>query len=312
LKQKFLHTINSKPWIKTFTLPGFEGVPVYDVVKKFLEEIKADNITTRASSISFFFILALFPTIIFLFSIFPYVPIPNFQQNLMLYLKNVIPTNVFGILEQTINDIVGADKSGSLVSINFFMALFISSNGVNSILKAFDKTNHTFKKRNFFQKKIVAFKILFLISFQLILTVTLIIKGREFISILLNWLNTESSWIKFIIRILINGIIFFSTFNLYALIYYFGPSSTYKYRYFSVGATFATIVSILFSYIFSIYTNYLNNFNMLYGSLGIIIVIMLWININSLVLLFGFELNHSILLNKIERKQKTKDTNNLA
>ncbi|QQR97110.1 MAG: YihY/virulence factor BrkB family protein [Sphingobacteriales bacterium] len=119
MKQKFLHTINSKPWIKTFTLPGFEGVPVYDVVKKFLEEIKADNITTRASSISFFFILALFPTIIFLFSIFPYVPIPNFQQNLMLYLKNVIPTNVFGILEQTINDIVGADKSGSLVSINF-------------------------------------------------------------------------------------------------------------------------------------------------------------------------------------------------
>lgn len=303
MKQKFLHTIESKPWIKTFTLPGFEKIPIYNVVVKFLEEIKSDNITTRASSISFYFILALFPTIIFLFSIFPYVPIPNFQQNVMLYLKNVIPTNVFLVLEKTIYDIVGADKSGSLVSINFLMALFISSNGVNSILRAFDKTNHTFKKRNFIEKKLTSFKILFLISFQLILTVILIVKGREFVSMLLNILNTDSKWIKAIINVLINIIILASTFNLYALIYYFGPSSTEKYKYFSVGATFATIVSILFSYIFSIYTNYLNNFNMLYGSLGIVIVIMLWINVNAIVLLFGFELNHSILLNKLERNK---------
>jgi membrane protein len=304
LKQKFLNTIKKKPWIKTFTLPGFEQVPVFDVILKFLDEIKSDNITTRASSISFFFILAFFPTVIFLFSIFPYVPIPNFQQNLMLYLESVIPENVFLVMQQTIFDIVGADKSSSLVSINFLMALFISSNGVNSILKAFDKMNHTFKKRNFIEKKIIAFKILFLISFQLILSVILIIKGKEFISFILNLLHTDSRWIKVSLNILKNVIILASTFNLYALIYYFGPASTEKYKYFSVGATFATIVSTIFSYIFSIYTNYLNNFNMLYGSLGIIIVIMLWINVNALVLLFGFELNHSILLNKIERNKQ--------
>lgn len=304
MKQKFLNTIEKKPWIKTFTLPGFEQVPVFDVILKFLDEIKSDNITTRASSISFFFILAFFPTVIFLFSIFPYVPIPNFQQNLMLYLESVIPKNVFLVMQQTIFDIVGADKSSSLVSINFLMALFISSNGVNSILKAFDKMNHTFKKRNFIEKKIIAFKILFLISFQLILSVILIIKGKEFISFILNLLHTDSRWIKVSLNILKNVIILASTFNLYALIYYFGPASTEKYKYFSVGATFATIVSTIFSYIFSIYTNYLNNFNMLYGSLGIIIVIMLWINVNALVLLFGFELNHSILLNKIERNKQ--------
>ncbi len=304
MKQKFLNTIEKKPWIKTFTLPGFEQVPVFDVILKFLDEIKSDNITTRASSISFFFILAFFPTVIFLFSIFPYVPIPNFQQNLMLYLESVIPENVFLVMQQTIFDIVGADKSSSLVSINFLMALFISSNGVNSILKAFDKMNHTFKKRNFIEKKIIAFKILFLISFQLILSVILIIKGKEFISFILNLLHTDSRWIKVSLNILKNVIILASTFNLYALIYYFGPASTEKYKYFSVGATFATIVSTIFSYIFSIYTNYLNNFNMLYGSLGIIIVIMLWINVNALVLLFGFELNHSILLNKIERNKQ--------
>jgi len=222
----------------------------------------------------------------------------------MLYLESVIPENVFLVMQQTIFDIVGADKSSSLVSINFLMALFISSNGVNSILKAFDKMNHTFKKRNFIEKKIIAFKILFLISFQLILSVILIIKGKEFISFILNLLHTDSRWIKVSLNILKNVIILASTFNLYALIYYFGPASTEKYKYFSVGATFATIVSTIFSYIFSIYTNYLNNFNMLYGSLGIIIVIMLWINVNALVLLFGFELNHSILLNKIERNKQ--------
>lgn len=284
------------------TIPGFEGVPVYEVLQHFIKEIKSDNITTRASSVSFFFILALFPSIIFIFSIFPYIPIKNFQQNVMLFLGSTIPDNVFSVLSQTIHDIVKTDKSGGLVSINFFLALYIASNGVNSILKSFDKTNHYFKKRNFLEKKLTSFKIVFLITIQLIISVILIIKGKQFIKIILQLLHTESGWIKLALKIVQFSIIILSTFNLYALIYYFGPSVKEKYRFFSVGATFATIVSILFSYVFTIYTSYLNNFNMLYGSLGIVIVVMLWVYINAFVLLFGFELNHSIHAKKLEKR----------
>lgn len=302
LAEKLKHIIDKFPKLKTFTIPGFQGIPIYIVFKRLFKEIESDNIATRASSISFFFILAIFPSIIFLFSIFPFVPIPNFQTNVMAFLQSVIPSNVFSVFQKTILDIVAAEKNSGLTSINFIIAFFIASNGVKSILRSFDKSNQTFRKRNFLEKNLTSIKILLLITFQLILSVVLIIKGKEFVSLLLHLLNTDDTWIRFAIRIVKAVIILITTFNLYAFIYYFGPATHQKYRYFSVGATFATIVSIIFSYIFTIYTTYLNNFNQLYGSLGIIIVVMMWININAFVLLFGFELNHSVLINKIEQK----------
>ena len=287
--------------LKRISFPGFEGIPVYDVFLKFREEIKEDGLSIRASSISYFFILALFPSIIFFFSLIPYVPIDHFDSKILNGLKGILPIGIFSILETTIHDIVSVQRGG-LVSINFFLALFVASNGVNSIMRAFDKMNQTFKKRNFFQKKIAAFQILFLISMQLIIAFLLIIKGKEFIQLILNWLNTEDAIISFVVRFTKTLLILFSFFNIFALIYYFGPSVKKRYRYFSVGATFATLFSILMSIVFKFYTSYLNNFNRLYGSLGIMIVIMLLIYLNALVLLFGFELNNSIAVNKALRE----------
>jgi membrane protein len=305
LKKRILNNAKRHSWLKALTIPGFQGVPLYYVVRRLLHEIQSDNIATRASSISFFFILAIFPGIIFLFSIFPYIPIRNFQANAMFFLESVIPPNVYQILHQTIQDIVSAERSGSLVSINFIIASVMASNGVNSMLRAFDKSNHTFKKRTFWQKNITSFKILILIASQLIISVVLVIKGKEFVSLLLHLLDTDDNLIRYAIKTVKAIIVLFTTFNLYALIYYFGPATKEKYTYFSVGATFATIVSLIFSYIFTFYTLYLHNFNRLYGSLGIIIVVMMWININAFVLLFGFELNHSVLVNKLERKESS-------
>jgi membrane protein len=292
--------------LKKITFPGFEGIPVYDVVHRFREEIKDDALSIRASSISYFFILALFPSIIFFFSLIPYVPIDHFDSKILNGLKGILPNGIFSILETTIHDIVSVQRGG-LVSINFFLALFVASNGVNSIMRAFDKMNHTFKKRNFIEKKIAAIQILILICMQLIIAFLLIIKGKEFIQFILNWLNTEDAVISFVVRFTKTLLILFSFFNIFALIYYFGPSVKKRYRYFSVGATFATLFSILMSVVFKFYTSYLNNFNRLYGSLGIMIVIMLLIYLNALVLLFGFELNNSIAVNKALRESDSEN-----
>lgn len=296
--------------LKRMSFPGFEGIPIYDVVLKFREEIKEDALSIRASSISYFFILALFPSIIFFFSLIPYVPIDHFDSKILNGLKGILPNGIFSILETTIHDIVSVQRGG-LVSINFFLALFVASNGVNSIIRAFDKMNNTFKKRNFIQKKIASIQILFLISMQLIIAFLLIIKGKEFIQLILNWLHTEDIVISYVVRFTKTILILFSFFNIFALIYYFGPSVKKRYRYFSVGATFATLFSILMSIVFKFYTSYLNNFNRLYGSLGIMIVIMLLIYLNALVLLFGFELNNSIAVNKALRESDSDGENEI-
>lgn len=283
--------------LSNLTFPGFEGVPVLNVIRRFRHEIKEDALSVRASSISYYFILALFPSIIFFFSLIPYVPIHNFDQSVLQFWAEVLPAGIFEVLRSTIEDIVSVQRGG-LVSINFLLAVFVASNGVNSMMKAFDKMNHTFRERTFWEKRGTALKILFLVNLQLILAVLLIIKGKEFISLVLHFMNTEDAYIAMILHVIKILLTIFSFFNIYALIYYYGPSVKVKYRYFSIGATFATLISILSSYGFRYYSLYLNNFNRLYGSLGIVIVVMLWIYLNAIVLLFGFELNNSIAVNK--------------
>jgi membrane protein len=293
--------------LKGIILPGFEGIPLYDVIQEFRAEIKNDDISIRASSISFYFILAFFPGILFFFSLIPYVPIEHFDTSIMQALKTVVPSSAYYVIENTIKDIVSR-QHGGVLSINFFLAMFVASNGVNSMMKAFDKMNNTFKERNWWQKRFAAIRILVLVCMQIIIAILLIIKGKEFLELILKLLHTENRITFYVLSFAKTLLIIFSFFNIIALIYYYGPSVKQKYKYFSAGATFATLFSILMTFGFRFYAAYLNDFNRLFGSLGIIIVIMLLVYLNALVLLFGFELNNSIALNKELRNAHISDS----
>lgn len=310
-REKYKRLVRSERFqdkLKQIILPGFEGIPIYDVILQFKSEVKNDDLSIRASSISFYFILAFFPSILFFFSLIPYVPIENFDISIMKAIKTAVPNGVYIILENSIQDVVSR-QHGGVLSINFFLAMFVASNGVNSMMRAFDKMNNTFKERKWWQKRFAAIRILILVCMQIIIAILLIIKGKEFLELILRWMHTESRLTLFILKIVKTLLIIFSFFNIIALIYYFGPSVKQKYRYFSAGATFATIFSIAMTFGFRMYAAYLNNFNRLFGSLGIMIVIMMLIYLNALVLLFGFELNNSIALNKELRIRKLLDDN---
>lgn len=296
LKQRALSFSNLKR-IRTLVLPGFEGVPLYDVALKFREEIQKDALSMRAASVSFFFILAIFPSIIFFFSLIPYIPVRNFDVILMAYLYRMMPEGVFNVLENTIADIVSIQRGG-LTSVNFFLAVIFSSNGVSSMMQAFDKINPTFVKRTFFQKKWVSFKITMLLTFQVIAAIILVVFGEKTLRAILESLHITNEITYLLVVALKYSFVIFTFFNTIALIYYFGPSVKKKYRYFSVGATFATVMLIILSYTLRFYFNVFSNFNELYGSLGIVIVVMIWVYLNALVILFGFELNNSIAVNK--------------
>jgi membrane protein len=303
-----VNTFSNRRRLRSLVIPGFEGVPLWDVILKFREEIQDDALALRAASVSYFFIIAIFPTIIFFFSLIPYIPVQNFDITLMRYMQQAMPESVFLVLESTIQDIVSIQRGG-LTSLNFFLAFIFSSNGVSSMMQAFDKMNPTFVKRNFFQKKWVSIKITFLLTIQVIAAIVLIIFGEKTLKDILGYLHITSIASYWLIVVFKYLFVTFSFFNSIALIYYFGPSVKVKYRYFSVGATFATIMLILLSYLLRVYFNIFSDFNQLYGSLGIVIVVMLWVYLNAFVLLFGFELNNSIAVNKI--MQQKKDASNI-
>ena len=148
---------------KKIVLPGFDKLPLYDVAGFFIQGLQKSSITTRASSMAFHFFLALFPAIIFFFTLIPYIPIENFQDQLMELLGSVLPANVYDASRETIQDIL-SDKRGGLLSIGFLSMLYFSTNGINAMIHNFNQTFHTLESRNFVKQRLVSIFLLLILS----------------------------------------------------------------------------------------------------------------------------------------------------
>ena len=290
--------MNKRKKISEKSAPGLQGVTIGNVVSGVIKELKNDDLIIRASSMSFFFFIALFPTITFFFSLIPYLPVENYDLFLLNLLKNLLPEGVFEILETTISDIVSNQRRG-VTALNFIMAFIFSSTGLTSMFKSFDKTSDFYKNRNFFQRQFVSLKVLSLLSFLLIVSISFVILGEKTIKeILIHYelFNYYTYWLIISAKYLL---VFFLFLNAIALIYYYAPAIKKKFKYFSIGAVFTTFSLIVLSNLLKIYFRLLSNFNHFYGSLGIIIVSMLFVYLSCIVLLLGFEINNSIAVEKM-------------
>lgn len=285
---------------RSASLPGFGGIPIFNVAEFFIREIQRDNMNVRAASISYNIFLALFPLIIFLFTLLPLFPVENLQSQLMLFFQDILPEYTFKAIESTINDILSIPRTG-LASLGFVMALFFASNGVQSMIIAFDKDNPAFGNDSYLMQRIKAIGITILLTSILIFTIILIIVGQIGMWRIIEFMNITGGASYFLIQFLELFFLFFFTFNSVALIYYLAPSLKERWNYFSPGATFTTATILITLFGFSFFINNFDSYNRLYGSIGAIMAVMLLIYICSLLLIIGFELNASIALNKTLR-----------
>jgi membrane protein len=203
---------------------------------------------------------------------------------------------------------------GDLLSIGFILTMYFASNGLEAMMRGFDKSYQlTFIKRNWLQRRLGALKMTFIIGVVCILSAIILLLSSIGISWLQN--NTVMGGFEFfsfqLIRWIIILIIYFGAFSL---IYHYAPSVNKKFAFFSPGTNVATLLSLFSSIAFTYFVNHFGNYNKFYGSLGTMVMIMLWLEINCFILLAGFELNASIAVNrdlkarKLKRKSKFKST----
>ncbi len=290
---------------KKIIVPGFDGLPLFNVIKFFLEGIQKNSLTTRASSLAFRFFLALFPSIIFLFSIIPHIPIDNFHNELLALIKELLPGNAFEMAEETITDLISQKHTG-LLSFGFIFALYLASDGVNSMIIAFNDSFHSVKKSSFIKTRLRSLLLLLILTILMVIAIGLIV----FSGVIINYLVVNNylydDWSINLIKIGKFIILLLLFFLGISSIYYIGNTRHNQFRFISAGSTLATLLSILLSSGFAFYVNNFATYNKVYGSIGTLIVIMLWLYFNSLVLLIGFELNASISHAKEYRtKQKS-------
>ena len=284
-------------WTKVLILPGFSPLPFYTVASFFLQEIGKDELINKASSLSYNFMLAIFPAIIFLFTLIPYVPIDNFQDQLMSLIALILPAEAYAAVNTTLLDIVKNQNSG-LLSFGFVFALIFATNGVHTLMVAFNKSSLISETRSWLRQRLVAVFLTVLISFALIFGLVIMTIGEYIIDFLKSELRFQDSIWLYLLNLgrwLILIIIYFVTI---ASLYRYGPTNARKWKFFSAGSWMATILAILTFWGFSYYINNFGTYNKLYGSIGTLIVLMIWLYLNSLIILVGFELNASIDLSK--------------
>lgn len=294
---------------KTLTLPGFDGIPVYDVFQFFIAEIRANSLPNRSKAIAFSFFLAIFPALTFIFSLIPYIPyFSNMDVSILRFLKQVLPNKetfefIKSFIQPLITDIA-KHKRGGLLTGSIIMVIFLSSNGVMAMLSSFDKSYDHYKKRNGIQSRIIALKITFLLVVLFIFSITLIIMGQEFFGLFFSLLGIKNTFTHFLIYFVRYILIVLMFFFAISLIYYYGPATKKKYKFISTGATVATGLSILVSFGFSYWVSNFSKLNVIFGSIGTIMLLMIWLNINAFVLLIGYEINASIHYNTTLRTKE--------
>jgi len=275
------------------SLPFFDGVPLYDVAIFFWRSIVDGAITTRASAIAFSFFIAFFPSLIFVFTLIPYIPIDNFQYELLLIIEQIVPESTYATIDETVTDIITQPRSG-LLSLGFFLALIFATNGLASMMSAFDATIHSIYRRTWVSQRLTAILLLFILLVLLTVAIALLTGGQAFINYLDTFDFIRDKFIYYLL-IVVKWIITVAMFFFaYAFLYYMAPAKKTQWRFISAGGTLATILSIITLIAFTYYINNFGQYNKLYGSIGTLLIILLLMYIMSLILLVGFELNASI------------------
>ena len=272
---------------------GLSGLSIYDISSFFYKGLVEGAITTRASSLAFNFFLAFFPSIIVLFTLIPYIPIDGFQEILMDILMNILPPSTNQITLETLDDIIN-NQRGGLLSLGFVLAIYFSTNGINSLIEAFNASYHISKTESILKQRFLSLIITFTLTIMLIITIALIIFGQFIINYL-----TEYQFISSHEKILFNMakwlILISMLFLGISTIFNLGPSLKNKWKTFSPGAIFSTVFIIVTSLGFTYYIDNFGQYNKIYGSIGTLIIILLLIYFNAIILLTGFEINASII-----------------
>jgi membrane protein len=290
---------------KTIILPGFHGLSLYEVSKFFFKEISDTKLSDSAAAVTFNFIMALPPTLLFLFSLVPYLPLSGAEKTINDILKLVTPnyaayknvsTIVFGFMHTQRKDVL---------SYGILLTLYFSSNGILGLMRSFDRSMSVYKKRSGFARRWTAIKLtLVLILVAMASLAVFIIQNRMFDK-LLRFIFHGVLAVKIASFIILMAMVFLGI----CIIYKYAPSLTHRFNFVSTGSIFATIVSMLVSLIFFFLVNNFIHYNKVYGSIGSIIAFMVWVWLNTLVILIGYELNVSILLGKISKAKNGSKAN---
>jgi membrane protein len=281
-------------WTKIVKPPGCAPLSLHSVIVLFVQEFLQGTMVNKASSLAYSFMLALFPATIFLFTLIPYIPIHNFQNELLRLISLVLPNeSATKFFDSNVVDII-RNQNGKLLSFGFLSALIFATNGVNTLMRTFNRSSLVVETRTWLHRRWVALVLTLVISISLLVAIVIMIAGQSVLGFIKSYVFSKGHFWFYVFaftRWIIVVVIFFVTVSI---LYRYGPAHKQKWKFLNPGSILATGLAVLTSLGFTYYINHFSHYNKIYGSIGTLIVVMLWLYLNSLIVLMCFELNANI------------------
>lgn len=288
-------------FFKLIKIPGLNGLSLYELTKIYIEGIINGTLTARAGSISFSFFMALFPFLLFILNLIPFIPIDDLDTIVFNFIELLLPKETHLFFSDIFLDIQSQQRKGLLSSV-FILSIFLTANGVNSIFISFEESYNVELTRNFFKQYFLSVCVGILLGLFLLFAVVVFIYYEIYI------LQNLKTFLPNKINSIRLGQTFFFILLTYfsiSILYYFGTLEGKIQKFFSPGALMTTLLIVISAYVFGVYIEKFSNYNQLYGSIGALLIFMLFCWINSILLLLGFELNAS--LNKLKNQSSLKN-----
>lgn len=286
----------AKAWerkTRRIIIPGTEGLTAFDLWEIYSGGIIHGTFSTRASSIAYSFFMAIFPFLLFILNLIPYITfIDDFQIHFLIFMDSLLPPTTSDMFDEIFRDIASTPRGG-LLSFAFILSILLMTNGVNAIFTGFEFSYHTHKNRSIVRQYIIAVGVSIIMALLLLITViiavylTFVVDDLSQLGVFFDK-GLVSQLLQYVALIVL-------TYIAVATLYYFGTKEGREARFFSVGALFTTLLIMLTTYLFGLYINNFSSYNELYGSIGALLVLMVYIWLNANILLLGFELNASLL-----------------
>jgi membrane protein len=262
-------------------------------IKKMISKIAGKELSERAAAVSFNLILAIFPAVIFLFTLIPFIPINNLEAELMILLRQAIPAGTYDAVSLTIHDIISRQRSGVL-SFGFLATIYASTNGMVALMNAFRSSSETPDKRGFFTIRLIALGLTLSFGLAIILAIVVLLVGGIITDYLLRFGVFNNEVFAYLLTIARYTLVFAVFVGVISVIYKYGTDVNTKWSFVTPGSITASILIVLTTLIFSYYLSNFGSYNKVYGSIGTLIAMMVWINLIALLIVLGFEMNVSL------------------
>ncbi len=298
-------------FLKSIKVPSFEGLSLYDLLEMYSIGIVKGALTSRASAIAFSFFMAIFPFLLFILTIIPYLPVDSHE--FMSVVTNLLPPKTSDFFDSIVEDIVNHQGTGTGVNyVNLIFAMFLMANGVNAIFAGFEYSYHVKLTRNMVWQYLYSLWVGVILALLLLVTIVVLMYFEIYIVEYLSELAEKTGGYNRdqsdVLGVKIGQFLFF-TLMIYvgtSVLYYFGTKEGKITKFFSPGALLTTVLIILTTYVFGVYVKDFARYNELYGSIGALLILMLYIWLNCIILLLGFELNASLNRLKLRNENAKK------